>query len=426
MRGSGKLPDGLGEQFSVVEAASRERPPGRLRSADLERPFRGVRVRAVRNAVPRASAAEAERDDAWQRIMAYAQIMPEHAFFIGPTAALIRRVQCRIRGRTRCSRRMRYPRTPPRRAGSVGPECAWLMPEVVDVLSITTPALTWATLGPFLSEYDLVAATDYLLRLPRSPGGFHALARTTPFATRDELATVLRSNRLRRARTAPRARAGTNRVVVAAGEPGASDDRRCRIARPEIDYDIRSESGMFIACADLGLSGSPILAIDYEGDGHRERAQFEHDINRFARMEEHRWRAVRLTSEQLFHIPREAIRRILRAYQGGDLSFTRVVVRVSALISTISHSRIGVAIRGGTWRALPLSARVCGRRIGSAIPVGAEPETAAYPNSPTRHAEHLVVGAVSSELTPRRSAHDPMIECRGDTARRAFLHARRL
>lgn len=315
MRGSGRLPDGLGEQFSVVEAASRGVLPGRLRSADLERPFRGVRVRAVRDAVPRASAAEAERDDAWQRIMAYAQIMPEHAFFIGPTAALIRGVPMPMRTHEMLHVGVRYPRTPPRRAGIRGSRLCVADAEVVNGLSVATPALTWATLGPFLSEYDLVAATDYLLRLPRSPGGFHALARTTPFATRDELAAVLRSNRWQ---SAPALRRGLERARTGSSSRPESRVRLmivdAGLPEPEIDYDIRSESGMFIACADLAYPDRR-LAIEYEGDGHRERAQFEHDINRFARMEEHRWRAVRLTSEHVFRIPREAIRRILRAYR---------------------------------------------------------------------------------------------------------------
>ncbi len=81
------------------------------------------------------------------------------------------------------------------------------------------------------------------------------------------------------------------------------------LPEPEIDYDIVDESGRFVACADLAYPERRVL-IEYEGEGHRERAQFERDIDRYARLQALGWREVRLTARLVFHDRREVLRRV--------------------------------------------------------------------------------------------------------------------
>ncbi|WP_197517333.1 hypothetical protein [Microbacterium karelineae] len=256
---------------------------------------------------------KAERADAWRRIRAYAEIMPEHAYFVGPTAALIGGVPLPVGLHDELYVGVDYPRTPPRRPGIRGMRIG--APRHVyriQGLRIADPALTWATLGPLLDEYDLVAATDHLLRVPRSPGGLVPLDRTDPYATRETLAEALDGHRWRAAprlrRALERARTGSSSrpetlvrlLIVDAGLP-----------EPALDYDVYDDDDLFIGAADLAYPRSR-LAVEYEGEGHLDRAQFERDIERFARYEEAGWSYVRLTSRHVFQLPEEVPRRVRR------------------------------------------------------------------------------------------------------------------
>lgn len=306
------LPDALGETFSVRAARVAGVSEKRLRGSHLDRPFRGVRSLAVAADLP--SDAEAERADAWRRIRAYAEIMPEHAFFVGPTAALIGGVPLPVGLHRDLHVGVRFPRTPPRRSGIRGRRVS-THGRVVTVsgVPVADPILTWATLGEYLGEYDLVAATDYLLRIPRSPGGLVRLKRTKPYASREMLEGILAETRWRAAprlrRALARARTGassrpetrTRLIIVDAGLP-----------EPELDHDIFDDNGRFVACSDLAYPHLKVL-IEYEGGGHRERAQFERDIDRYSDVMELGWRAVRLTSAHVFRAPDDVVRRVCAA-----------------------------------------------------------------------------------------------------------------
>ena len=306
------LPDQLGEAFSVRAAREAGVSEKRLRGPQFEVHFRGVRSRPVAAAFP--TTAEAERDDAWRRIRAYSQIMPEHAFFVGPTAALIGGVPLPTGLHRDLYVGVEFPRTPPRRAGVRGRRVSTSGHTVtVSGLRVADPILTWATLGEHLGEYDLVAATDHIIRVPRSPGGLVRLTRTRPYATRERLEQILLANRWRAApklrRALARARTGassrpetwTRLLIVDAGLP-----------EPVLDHDIFDERGTFVACGDTAYPHLKVL-IEYEGDGHRERAQFECDIDRYSDVMELDWRAVRLTSAHVFRAQSEVVRRVCAA-----------------------------------------------------------------------------------------------------------------
>lgn len=313
MRTPRKLPEGLGDAFAVRAAHDAGIGDSRLRLADLEVPFHGARMRVQDETDEARLPAEAERVDAMRRIRAFAAIMPKHAFFIGPTAALVARVP--LPNGLHGSLHVGVPAdcNPPRRPGIVGRRMNVFRYGLVDGLRIAAPATTWATLATSLGEYDLVAATDHILREPHSPGGFYAPERAKPIAVRDDLERVLASNRwigaqalrcaLERARTRSASRPETwlRLILVDAGLP-----------EPLLNHDISSERGEFLACADLAYPDLRI-AIEYEGDGHRDRRRFERDINRFANLHDNEWSALRFTSEHVFRRPSIPPTRVARA-----------------------------------------------------------------------------------------------------------------
>ncbi len=301
----------LGPTFSVRAAREAGITEKRLRNPNLGRPFRGVRT--LERSTPTAHDVQDERDDAWRRIRAYAEIMPAHAFFVGPTAALIAGVPLPSGLHREIHVGVEFPRTPPRRPGVRGTRISVSgSVHVAQGLRIAAPAVTWATLAPHLGEYDLVAATDHLLRVPRSPGRLVRLERTQPYATHASLARVLEQHRWRgsgalrgalaRARTGASSRPETwsRLLIVDAGLP-----------EPVLDYDVYDRDGEFLGAADLAYPDRKV-AIEYEGSGHRERVQFERDIDRFARYEDAGWSFVRLTAHHVFRFPEEALRRIAR------------------------------------------------------------------------------------------------------------------
>src|SRR5690349_11632024 len=91
------LPPGLGDVFSTRDARAAGVTVRRLRAADLEGPFRGVRTIRVVDGPPHIATTEAEpfardrraRDGVLARARAYRQVMMPHAFFAGRTAAVI-------------------------------------------------------------------------------------------------------------------------------------------------------------------------------------------------------------------------------------------------------------------------------------------------------------------------------------------------
>ncbi len=249
------------------------------------------------------------------RVRAYAQIMPEHAFFIGPTAALIGAAPLPFGLHRELHVGVLAPRSAPRRPGIRGRQLRVGSMHRYHGLRVADVPTTWATLATHLDEYNLVTATDHIIRIPRSPGGFHDLPRLDPLTDQAALAAILSANRwhgaerlrraLDRARTGSSSRPETwlRLTIIDAGLP-----------EPELDVDIFDGDGRFVACADLAYPQLRI-SLDYEGEGHQEQRRFEHDINRFARLAEIRWDALRFTSQHVFRDSGLGVARIRRALE---------------------------------------------------------------------------------------------------------------
>jgi hypothetical protein len=262
---------------------------GRLRGRDLAKPFRGVRSGSIADAVA--------------LMRAYAPLMaPEHALG-GVTAArfwgmpiarawtreeplVVARPKGATRGMTAGTRHIAYDRER-------------LNVTEVEGLRVLDPLSTALTLAREESHEAVVQVLDALLtpsrrypelRLPRAAG--------KPHASPDALAEFV-------ARCAGLAGAPVLRTAAAAARVGV-DSRFETITRlliveaglPEPVVHPRIVIDGIASSPDLGYPGQRI-AIEYEGDGHRDQRQWHVDIERYARFEAAGWITVRVTRDHM-------------------------------------------------------------------------------------------------------------------------------
>lgn len=315
-RFSEPLPPGLPESFSVRAARASGVTRARLSAPDLARRFHGAR---------QLSAADAEDVEAlrwWELrarqadalLRAYLPVMPGHAFFCGPTAAMHWGIPLPKRIGSELHVGVWRPRTAPLRPGIRGHQFTIGFVRVIDVdgMRVTDPASTWATLGGMLHEDELVAAADHVLHIPRHPGGFRPVSESA-LATREELA--VRTERKGRP-GAPKLRRALERARTGAASPPETQIRLilCEASLPEpvLDYDVYDEFGRFLGCSELAYPDLKI-AIEYESDGHLTRPQLERDIDKYQAYEEAGWTTVRLTSAHVYTDRFETVRRVRAA-----------------------------------------------------------------------------------------------------------------
>ncbi|MHA7985449.1 endonuclease domain-containing protein [Rathayibacter sp. CAU 1779] len=347
----GPLPPHLGSSFSVVDAIASGATARRMRASDLEIPFRGVRRRLVINGLADAGPArsvagrsdaglsDTGRSDAASRpaigaaraaearilanARAYAHCMTEHEFFSHVTAAVIWGIPlayAAIRD-SRVHVSVMAPHRASKRLDVVGHQARAGLVTVcthpVTGLRVSSPASTWASLATVLTHpYDLVAAADAVVHVPRMPGGFAFSAgeRTEPLATIDDLGSCVTAGRrvgIRALRVAlPRVRTGaasrpetwTRLTILDAGLP-----------EPVLDHDVFDEHGTFVACVDLAYPELRI-AIEYDGGQHRTDAQqWARDIDRLEALAALGWHVIRVDRRLLFERPRELARRVAAA-----------------------------------------------------------------------------------------------------------------
>ncbi|MFT4235350.1 MAG: hypothetical protein QM607_10185 [Microbacterium sp.] len=308
------LPAPLASTFSVADATALGVGRGRLRGNDLTTPFRGVRQRVflespdglpMGSLTPFGTQVSLEAD-LRRRVAAFATVMPPHAFFVGSTAAFLRGAPLPSRVLDTLHVGVLRPHTPPRRSGIRGHQLRKAEVEVIDGFRVSDPTTTWASLADELDEYDMVAATDYFIRIPRYPGGFRppdGEQLIAPQALRAAIKGRRNAEFLRRvlgrARTGASSRPETHLrlIVVDAGLP-----------EPDIDFDVYDDSGSFIGASDLGYR-SRFISLEFDGSHHREQTQFEYDIDRRYRFRQAGWDQVLFTARHVFQHRSEVVRR---------------------------------------------------------------------------------------------------------------------
>lgn len=90
-------------------------------------------------------------------------------------------------------------------------------------------------------------------------------------------------------------------VIVDAGLP-----------RPVAQHEVRDARGRFLARVDLSYQRWRI-AIEYEGDHHRERATFRRDITRLNALREAGWLVLRFTADDVLREPARVVRLVRAA-----------------------------------------------------------------------------------------------------------------
>lgn len=174
-----------------------------------------------------------------------------------------------------------------------------LDPEFVAGMPVLGAIRTFVDCGTVLTLPDLVAAGDWIvqqgLALPSAMRAFADASHLDGVQKARVAAEVVRAG-------AESVRESVTRFhVVAHGMP-----------EPEINMNIRSEDGEFIARGDMSFRDWKVLA-EYDGWHHeRSAGQRQYDVLRRERLEAHGWLVVVLTSADLKD-PRRAVRRIFNA-----------------------------------------------------------------------------------------------------------------
>ncbi|MFI5839051.1 DUF559 domain-containing protein [Catenuloplanes sp. NPDC051500] len=84
------------------------------------------------------------------------------------------------------------------------------------------------------------------------------------------------------------------------------------LPRPVAQVDVTTAAGRWLARVDFAYPALRI-AIEYEGDHHRDRDTFREDITRKRRLEQAGWLALRFTADDVFRTPAETARAIAAA-----------------------------------------------------------------------------------------------------------------
>jgi len=281
-----RIPTSLrGTSFHVSERDFHELSPGELRSAALDAPFHGVRSVGLRF------------DDVLHRARMYAPRLRGDQLFCGITAAQLLGIPLPLElGSSMTVHVGTVTGTRPRTRGAVGHVLRSATPYAVGELLVTSPEETWCQIAAVLSREDLVAAGDYLVSGRRLPGG----RRTPPLSTRRELMET--AERFGRQPGAVALRWALVRIREGVDSPRESRLRLLIVAaglsEPVIGHPVTVVGGLVLH-PDLSYPEAKI-AIEYEGDGHREsKKQWRADLRRVTLLEDAGWRVIRVTDDDI-------------------------------------------------------------------------------------------------------------------------------
>jgi very-short-patch-repair endonuclease len=275
----------------------------RLRASDLEVPFRGVRMPAPSVPGP------------LRRARALATVLTNQQFFSHQTAALIWGMPLPLALQQDPTVHVSAfrPDLPPRRIGVVG---HYLKPGTATTgewlgLPVASAATTWTQLATALTPYELVAAGDFLLRGVDTLAKYGYRPAYTPLVTLEELEAA---TRWCRRRGAEKLREALGRVRDKVESPKETELRLTLIdgglPEPEINREIRSDSGEFLGRVDLSYPEYKVV-VEFDGEQHRQdRYQFDRDIDRIHKLEENGWRVIRIRAALLRSDPMEVVRRV--------------------------------------------------------------------------------------------------------------------
>jgi hypothetical protein len=278
--------------FSVQDARRLGVTKGRLRSRDLSIPFRGVRCDP------------AMQRDFETRCDAYATKMGPGAFFSHTTAAALFGMPLPwLEPMPRLHVSVLEPAKAPRGERIAGHQLA--RDSVTGRILRGKPVLeivdVWCQLAGEIALDHLVAAGDSLL------GGRH------PLVSLDELRLEVEERAGRRG--AARLRNALSLMRVGAESPKETELRlllhRAGFPEPELNIDILSRRGVFIARGDIVYRWCKLL-VEYDGSQHAtDRGQYVRDVERGENLERAGWRTVRVLKEHM-RAPDDVVARVAK------------------------------------------------------------------------------------------------------------------
>jgi very-short-patch-repair endonuclease len=259
----------------------------RLRGADVSHPFRGTR--------------DPRPDESVARLCAtYATQMDDRAFFSSVTAAQLMSIP--LPQRLAGSRAIHVAIVSPHR----GLEGVRVIGHKVQLMGgdswtregliLSTPARAWCELGILLSIPELVAAGDFIIHW------------RAPLASHVDLMDAVERYPDKRGKRKLRAALGL--LNDRAESPMESQLRTILtlggVAGLVANYPLRIGSSSYRL--DLAIPGKKV-AIEYQGDYHRDRAQWRRDMTRRSRIESTGWTFAEVNGDDLLD-PTELVARV--------------------------------------------------------------------------------------------------------------------
>ncbi len=281
--------------FSYREGRASGLGHKRLRGRDIARPFRGTRD-------PRP-----DQQHAVSRLCAtYATQMDDRAFFSSVTAAQLMAVPLprRLSGTEKIHVAIVSPHRGLEGARVIGHKVKLMGGDswTLNGLRISTPARAWCELGVLLTVPELVAAGDFIIH------------HRSPLAAHDELGEALRRYpdrrgkvRLRKAlellddRAESPMESQLRAILALAGFTGMVANHPVRVG--EYRYRI-----------DLAIPHRKV-AIEYQGDYHRDPEQWRRDMSRRSRIESIGWAVVEVNGDDVRN-PAELVHRLTSVIAG--------------------------------------------------------------------------------------------------------------
>ena len=286
----------LATPFTVATARAAGVPPEHLRTRLLQRPFYGVRSTGL------------DLTNLRDHCLAYSARMHPAGVISHTTAARLWGMPLPLAIPDELHVTVPVPHRAPSGLEVVGHQQRLSPRERVhlDGLAVASPAATWAQLGELLSVEDLLAVGEHMIT-------------GNPYEKRlalAEMADLLES-------IAVRPRGPGHRIRVAAVSEMRSGPLsrpesfvrvllvRCGIPNPLINEDVCSVRGEFIAMPDLQWPEFRV-ALEYQGDHHREKKRFRADIARLERLIDAGWIVVQVSASELYGNPAIIVDRVAR------------------------------------------------------------------------------------------------------------------
>ncbi len=279
------------DAFTIAEGAHHGLTPSTMRAAVWTIPHAGIRV--------------AESSTQGDVLAALLRALPAHAFFCGPTAAVLHGLPLPYALSTTAWERpfigVPADQNRIRRPGTTGRALAVVPDDIVEVHGIrcTSPLRTWAELAEMLGVGQLTAISDRLI------------SRHHQMATRKDLERMHR--RFLGGRGSKRRRLAVDLADERAESPRESELRVLLIQSglpvPQSNVEI-FDGSRFVARVDL-LYPDERLIIEYDGDHHRDPHQWSRDQSRRAELESLGYRMTVVTARD-FDDPVALLARIRR------------------------------------------------------------------------------------------------------------------